>query len=393
MDLKQFFPHYQPIVDVLTGNIGGYEALARCETHDGSIISAWPFFNDEQINVEDKLTVDRHIRAAALATFATRPGGEFISVNISPALMHPDRTDLGENTLALLDRLELPPYKVVTEIMETPGKRKSVNVLAKRFREAGLQVAIDDFGAGYSHMERLFDLRPDYLKIDMNLFRLASRGGVRADYLQALRYVTERNDIKVVCEGVETEDEFMFAVDCGARFIQGFLFSKAEPTILPVDQFRDQISALRQRYLAKKSEIRKHAALHKAEVNQAILALKDLVLAEDLSKVEVSRLRALGVIRFFVCRADGEQVSSNYNVLDKLTVDRSFSGFNWGTRPYFPEMIASRDATDNVDHIIHSSTYKDQERQELCRTYGVSLSANHLLMVDVSETDLVTYVK
>ena len=139
MDLKQFFPHYQPIVDVLTGNIGGYEALARCETHDGSIISAWPFFNDEQINVEDKLTVDRHIRAAALATFATRPGGEFISVNISPALMHPDRTDLGENTLALLDRLELPPYKVVTEIMETPGKRKSVNVLAKRFREAGLQ--------------------------------------------------------------------------------------------------------------------------------------------------------------------------------------------------------------------------------------------------------------
>ena len=78
---------------------------------------------------------------------------------------------------------------------------------------------------------------------------------------------------------------------------------------------------------------------------------------------------------------------------DKLTVDRSFSGFNWGTRPYFPEMIASRDATDNVDHIIHSSTYKDQERQELCRTYGVSLSANHLLMVDVSEADLVTYVK
>ncbi|WP_372778673.1 EAL domain-containing protein [Litorivivens sp.] len=393
MDLKQFFPHYQPIVDVLTGNIGGYEALARCETHDGSIISAWPFFNDEQINVEDKITVDRHIRSTALATFAARPGGEFISVNISPAFIQPERSDLGENTLALLDRLELPPYKVVTEITEAPGKRKSVNVLAKRFREAGLQVAIDDFGAGYSHMERLFDLRPDYLKIDMNLFRLASRGGVRADYLQALRYVTERNDIKVVYEGVETEDEFMFAVDCGARFIQGFLFSNAESTILPIDQFRDQVTALRQRYLSRKSGVRKDAALHKADVNHAILALKELVLDEDLSKVEVSELRKLGVIRFFVCRADGEQVSSNYNVLDKLTVDRSFCGFNWGTRPYFPEMIASRDATDDADYIVHSSTYKDQERQELCRTYGVSLSANHLLMVDVSETDLVTYVK
>ncbi|MBB3046281.1 EAL domain-containing protein (putative c-di-GMP-specific phosphodiesterase class I) [Litorivivens lipolytica] len=393
MDLKQFFPHYQPIVDIYTGQIGGYEALARCKTKDGSIISAWPFFNDEGINADDKLTVDRHIRATALATFATRTGGEFISVNISPSFMKPGRTDLGENTLALLDRLELPPYKVVTEIMESPGKRKSVHVLAKRFREAGLQVAIDDFGAGYSHMERLFDLRPDYLKIDMNLFRLASKGGVRADYLQALRYVTERNNIKVVCEGVETEDEFMFAVDCGARYIQGFLFSGAEPNILPADKFTDDVSALRQRYLAQKSESRKRAALHQAEVNDAILALKELILAEDLSKVEVNRLRSLGILRFFVCRANGEQVSSNYNVLDRLTIDRAFCGFNWSTRPYFPELIARRDAGTPDDYIIHSSTYKDQERQELCRTYGINLSANHLLLVDVSESDLVSYVK
>ena len=45
------------------------------------------------------------------------------------------------------------------------------------------------------------------------------------------------------------------------------------------------------------------------------------------------------------------------------------------------------------NHIIHSSAYKDQERQQLCRTYGISLDAEHLLLVDVSEDDLLSYIR
>ena len=281
MDLKQFFPYYQPIVDVLTGRIGGYEALARCRTGDDQIISAWPFFSDESITFEDKLHVDRHVRFSALANFALLHGDEFLTVNISPALLNEAREDIGEVTLAMLDKLDIPPHRLVTEMLESPGNREAISLLSKRFRDAGLQVAIDDFGAGHSHMERLFDLRPDFLKIDMHLFRLAARGGVRADYLQALRYVTERNNIRVVCEGVETEDEFMFAMDCGARYIQGFLFSPAVAEILPPETFSTRVAELRARYLAQKTERLTHSTLHQVEVEAAVIELKQRLLADD----------------------------------------------------------------------------------------------------------------
>ena len=322
-ELTQFFPYYQPIVDVLTGEIGGYEALARQQTPDGTVISAWPFFSDEDITADRKLQVDRHVRSHALSVFAQRHGNAFISVNISPAFIDPENPDIGGTTLSMLDALDIPHSNVVTEILETPGEREAIHRISKRFHDAGVQVAIDDFGAGHSHMERLFDLKPDYLKIDMHLFRLAARGGVRADYLQALRYVTERNSIRVVCEGVETEDEFMFAMDCGARYIQGFLFSPAVPDMLHIDTFKDQVEELRLRYLEMRTERLTNAAVRRLKVDAAILEMKELILTEDFHLLDLERLKEIGVFRFFVCTANGEQVSSNYNLLDKLTIDRS----------------------------------------------------------------------
>lgn len=393
MDLKQFFPYYQPIVDVLTGRIGGYEALARYRTPDNTIHSAWPFFCDDNIALADKLHVDRHVRFSALANFARLSSNEFLTVNISPALINEGREDLGEFTLAMLDRVDIPPDRLVAEMLESPGSREAISQLSKRFREAGLQVAIDDFGAGHSHMERLFDLRPDFLKIDMQLFRLAARGGIRADYLQALRYVTERNNIRVVCEGVETEDEFMFAMDCGARYIQGFLFSPAVAEILPPETFATRVAELRARYLAQKTERLTHSTLHQMDVEAAVIELKRRILTNDFQHIPIDNLKTLGVFRFFVCIANGEQVSSNYNVLDQLTIDRDYCGYNWSTRPYFSELMARREVLQAENSIICSSAYKDQERQQLCRTYGISLDENHLLLVDVSQEDLLAYIR
>ncbi len=392
-ELSQFFPYYQPIVDVLTGEIGGFEALARYKAEDGSIISAWPFFCDDDISTKRKLEVDRHVRSTALSTFGAQQGDAFLSVNISPAFLDKANNDIGSATISMLAAYDILPSRVVTEILESPGERETVQHISKRFHDAGLGVAIDDFGAGYSHMERLFDLKPDYLKIDMHLFRLAARGGVRADYLQALRYVTERNNIRVVCEGVETDEEFMFAMDCGARYIQGFLFSPAVPEMLPVDTFKEQVADLRKRYLAQRIERLSRAALHQLRIEVEIRKLRTLILEDDIGNVPIDDLRKLGAFRFFACKPNGDQISSNYNILEKVTVDRKYCGYNWCTRPYFAELIATRAALDSDEHIIHSSIYKDQERKELCRTYGIGLNDDHLLLVDVREEDILAYIK
>ncbi len=391
-DLRQFTPYFQPIVDVLTGEIGGYEALARQRTEHNEVISAWPFFSDKSVTNQQKLAVDRHVRFSALSVFARQHGNAFLSINISPSLMESSEQDIGSATLTMMDAFDIVPSKVVVEIIESEGQRESIHRICNRFHRAGLQVAIDDFGAGHSHMERLFDLKADLLKIDMNLFREAARGGIRADYLQALRYVTERNSIRVVCEGVETEDEFMFAMDCGARYIQGFLFSPAVETLLPKNTFSEHVAALRRRYLQQRSERLTHAARHRANIEDAVLTLKEQILAQDLDSIDVKQLRSLGVFRFFACTTQGEQISSNYNLLEKLTIDRRFYGYNWSTRPYFAELIALRAALAGDDHIIQSSAYKDQERQHLCRTYGIGLDENSLLLIDISEEDLLAYV-
>ncbi|MFT5575387.1 MAG: EAL domain-containing protein (putative c-di-GMP-specific phosphodiesterase class I) [Bermanella sp.] len=393
VDLSHFFPYYQPIVDVQSGEIGGYEVLARHKALDGSIVSAWPFFSDDDISTKQKLEICRYVRAKALSTFSTLGGDAFLSLNISPALMDPTRDDSGGATISMLNQYNIAPGRVVAEILESPGERGAVQKISKRFHQAGLQIAIDDFGAGHSHMERLFDLKPNYLKIDMHLLRLATRGGVRADYLQALRYVTERNSIHVVCEGVETEDEFMFAMDCGARYIQGFIFSPAVAKMAPVDTFRDHVTRLRKLYLKQRVERLARSAQHQVRVEAEIQTLQSLMQNDDVKSIHYGRLRELGVFRFFTCTPNGEQVSSNYNLLNKLTVDRKYYGYNWSTSLYFAELVAMLEVREGDTHIIQSSVYMDRERQQLCRTYGIGLNNNLLLLVDVREEDLLAYVR
>jgi EAL domain-containing protein (putative c-di-GMP-specific phosphodiesterase class I) len=95
------------------------------------------------------------------------------------------------------------------------------------YRKEGLRVAVDDFGAGFSQLERVIAIQPDIIKLDMRLFQNAARGGVETDVVHLLTRLAKRTGCRIVCEGVETDEDFLFGLNCGAQYMQGYLFSPA----------------------------------------------------------------------------------------------------------------------------------------------------------------------
>jgi EAL domain-containing protein (putative c-di-GMP-specific phosphodiesterase class I) len=104
----------------------------------------------------------------------------------------------------------------VFEITELGGASSRLPGVVASYRQAGARIAIDDFGAGYSQLDRVLALQPDILKLDMRLFQQAARGGPSSEVVKALAQMAEKTGCWIIAEGVETEAELDFALECGA---------------------------------------------------------------------------------------------------------------------------------------------------------------------------------
>src|SRR5690606_5684767 len=225
-------PCFQPIIDLVTGEIGGYEALARYRDEAGELRSAGALFHSPDFDRNALLQIDRHIRRSALEHFALHQDAGYVTINISPEWVERLKGDASP-TIAMIDAAGIDPKRVVVEITEGQGELSQIQRVVAGYHRAGIRVAIDDFGAGASQLDRIEALKPDIIKLDMQLFKKASRGGLAADVTLAATRIAERIGCDIVCEGVETEEELHFGIECGARYIQGYIFHPALPALLP----------------------------------------------------------------------------------------------------------------------------------------------------------------
>lgn len=217
---------FQPFIDTATGRIAGIEALGRLRQADGSLCSVGPLFTDPKVSPGSLRRLDRQIRDDALARLHGAPQDWFLSINISPRWITRLRPNQALPSLKQLERHEISPQRVVFEITELGGGNHKLAEVVSRYRDAGARIAIDDFGAGYSQLDRVLALQPDILKLDMRLFQEAARGGPSGEVVKALAQMAEKTGCWIIAEGVETEAELDFALECGARYVQGFLFAR-----------------------------------------------------------------------------------------------------------------------------------------------------------------------
>lgn len=211
----------QPIVDVRSGTIHAYEALARFGANGTGSPLEWFSLADE---LGEREALERACLRAALELFCRRPPGTRLSVNLSAPVL------IDRATLRLLDRIR-DLSDLIIEVTEEALVRSDTQLDAALapLRERGAQMAVDDMGAGYSGLGQIMAVHPSYLKLDRSLISGIDVDRERAALVGALTDYATRVDCLLVAEGMETEAELLTLIELGVPLAQGFYLGRPAP--------------------------------------------------------------------------------------------------------------------------------------------------------------------
>jgi len=377
---------FQPFIDTATGLIAGVEALGRLRQEDGTALSVGPLFVDPKVSPSALRRLDREIRDNALSRLDEVPADWFLSINISPRWISRLRPSQPLPSLKQLRARGIPPERIVFEITELGGASLRLPDVVRRYREAGARIAIDDFGAGYSQLDRVLALQPDILKLDMRLFQEAARGGPSGEVVKALAQMAEKTGCWIIAEGVETEAELDFALECGARYVQGYLFAKPEENFFPSDAFVERFAALRDHYVQRKLAERARLVALRQQLTQLMSTLRVLA-AEGFPCAIPAPTEYPWLLRVYECDRHGTQVSPNLEWRNGAWhEDDRYLNHNWSWRPYFYQLLAEG---WEERRLTLSSTYRDATTNQYCLTAGLFIdNGKRLLLVDIDAAGL-----
>ncbi|MFZ3282012.1 EAL domain-containing protein [Pseudomonas sp.] len=378
---------FQPFIDTATGRIAGVEALGRLRQHDGQLTSVGPLFADPRTPAIALRRLDRQIRDNALSRLHEAPADWFLSLNMSPRWISRLRADQALPSLKQLARNGVDAQRIVFEITELGGNIQRLAEVVARYREAGARIAIDDFGAGYSQLDRVLALQPDILKLDMRLFQAAALGGPSSDVVKALAQMAEKTGCWIIAEGVETEAQLNFALECGSRYVQGFLFARAQEAFFATDAFVPRFAELRQRYVQQKLAERGRLM----QMRQQLAELMAILQSWAQAHAPLSALPHLPafpwLLRFYQCDRHGTQLTPNLEWRHNAWVaDNRYLGHNWSWRPYFYHLLAEG---WEERRLTLSNTYRDATSNQYCLTAGQFFdNGERLLLIDIDAAGL-----
>lgn len=219
---------FQPIVDVSTRQILGYEALVRGQGGQsaGEVLG--------RVDDKNRYAFDQTCRVVAidLASRLSLPG--LLSINFLPNAVYRPETCI-RATLEAAAEKSFPPERLMFEVTESEkvldhGHLKSIFV---EYRRQGFTTAIDDFGAGHSGLNLLADFQPDIVKLDMALTRGVDGDRVRRAIVSGIVRLCDELGIRVIAEGIETPGECLALRDEGITLFQGYLFARPGFESLP----------------------------------------------------------------------------------------------------------------------------------------------------------------
>ncbi|MBI5589253.1 MAG: EAL domain-containing protein [Deltaproteobacteria bacterium] len=219
---------YQPIFSLAHKRIVGYEALIRAENSQNQAIRPDELFRPEE-SLSDIVLLDRLCRYIHIDNFqAFGDRINWLFLNVSPqTIIH--GKEFGSFFGSVLERFDLPSYRVIIEIVEYPiSGADNIRLIetVKYYHELGCLIAIDDFGAGYSNFDRIWTLKPDIVKLDRSmLLRATDRKNIR-QLLPGIVSLLHQAGSLVIIEGIETEEQAIIALESDADMVQGYFFAR-----------------------------------------------------------------------------------------------------------------------------------------------------------------------
>lgn len=232
LERGELVAHYQPKVCLKRGIIVGAEALLRWTHPEFGAVSPEEFIAlAEQSTLIDDITM-RLITTACRQLHDWKEAGYdnlTIAVNVSPVQFR--NPEIADQIIARVKENDISPALIEFEITETVvvhNMQTAISIL-NQLSNAGFTIAIDDFGVGYSTFSYLKNFPVDCVKIDRSFVSDLASGPNAAAIISAIIAMAQSLGLKVIAEGVETEDQLRFLQDLGCDVVQGFLISRSLP--------------------------------------------------------------------------------------------------------------------------------------------------------------------
>ncbi len=221
---------FQPIVLLKTGRVIGYEALSR-GPKDSILYSPLDLLKAAEDN-NCLWDLEILFRKKAIEKSSNITKDKLLFINIDPKIIYDDNYRIGF-TKELIDSYNMPPNSIVFEITE----RNSIldfnyyKQILDNYTNQGYQIAIDDAGSGYSGMTTIKHIRPHYIKIDMDLIRDIHKDSLNQAIVKAFVDLSVTANIKLIAEGIETEEELDTLIRLGVYAGQGYFIQKPSEDI------------------------------------------------------------------------------------------------------------------------------------------------------------------
>jgi EAL domain-containing protein (putative c-di-GMP-specific phosphodiesterase class I) len=227
---------FQPIVHSTDpGSVFGHECLIRGIEHSGALIGPAELYgvgrDANLLYYLDRAARLQHIKAAQEYDLQSA-----VFINFNPTAVYDPQFCL-RSTIAAIKATRLVPEQIVFEVVESDRiiDLERLPQVLDVYRREGFRIALDDVGAGYSSLNMLSTLKPDFIKLDMHLVRDIDHDIYKRQIVSSLITTAHNLGIQVVAEGVETVSEWNWVTSAGADFTQGFLFGK--PELTPLSSF------------------------------------------------------------------------------------------------------------------------------------------------------------
>ncbi|WP_426750628.1 EAL domain-containing protein [Myxococcus sp. Y35] len=233
--------HFQPIVHARdTGRIFAYEALMRGLEPDGALV--FPGRMMQTAREADLLfQLDLAARTTAVREAVKHGLDAHLFINFTPTAIY-DANSCLRSTVEAIHAAGIPPERVVFEIIETDqtADAEHLRAIVDFYRRTGFQVALDDLGAGFSSLNLIHRLRPDIIKLDMELVRDVHLDPYKGSIVEKLLEIARTLGIRTVAEGIETHEELRWVRAHGVDFVQGYLISRPQsPPVTATPSFTD----------------------------------------------------------------------------------------------------------------------------------------------------------
>lgn len=226
---------YQPIVCLEDGCILGYEALSRGKR--GSKLESPEALFSLASKSNKSWDLELLCRRKAIERAKNIDKNKMLFINVDPRIFKDINFRKGF-TKEFLEKNNIEHHNIIFEITEKTAIKdyKKFNEALSHYKEQGYKIAIDDIGAGYSGLKMLSEVKPHYVKIDMDLIRDIHKDTFKQALIECFVKLSKTTNMKLIAEGIECKEELEKLIDLGVYGGQGFFLSKPQEGFKEIDR-------------------------------------------------------------------------------------------------------------------------------------------------------------